>query len=77
MQKPLAAAIASRKLRDFSENAQPKIHQTGCGSVDSSADFLRYTASERGYRYGDIRIRVKPGVFHPGFFFSTKVLLKY
>ena len=38
---------------------------------------LRYTASERGYRYGDIRIRVKPGVFHPGFFFSTKVLLKY
>lgn len=38
---------------------------------------LRYTASERGYRYGDIRIRVKPGVFHPGFFFSTKVLLNY
>lgn len=38
---------------------------------------MRYLARQRSYRYGDIRIRVHPGVFHPGLFFSTKILLQY
>lgn len=38
---------------------------------------LRYLARQRSYRYRDIRIKVHPGVFHPGLFFSTKILLQY
>jgi len=38
---------------------------------------LIYLSSERNYRYDDIHLIIKPGVFHPGFFFSTKLLLKY
>lgn len=37
----------------------------------------RYLGKERTYRYGNLSIRVLPGVFHPGFFFSTKFLMKY
>jgi release factor glutamine methyltransferase len=29
------------------------------------------------YKYGDIKLEIPPPVFHPGFFFSTKVLLNY
>jgi len=29
------------------------------------------------YSYGNIRLEVPPQVFHPGFFFSTKLLLRY
>jgi release factor glutamine methyltransferase len=36
-----------------------------------------YLKSPRTYRWGDIRIMVQPEVFHPGFFFSTALLLKY
>jgi release factor glutamine methyltransferase len=36
-----------------------------------------YLSKERTYRYQKITIRVLPGVFHPGFFFSTKILLGY
>ena len=32
---------------------------------------------ERPYSYKGIRITVKPGVFHPGFFFSSLLLLNY
>ncbi len=38
---------------------------------------LFYLSSERNYRHGDIHLIIKPGVFHPGLFFSTKLLLKY
>jgi release factor glutamine methyltransferase len=38
--------------------------------------FVRwYLQKERHFRYQDIRITILPGVFHPGFFFSTKFLL--
>ncbi len=37
----------------------------------------RYIAKSRKYRYRDIEIVVHPGVFHPGLFFSTKVLLHF
>jgi len=37
----------------------------------------KYLSKERSYTYKDITITVFPGVFHPGFFFSTKILLKY
>lgn len=37
---------------------------------------LRYLRRDRRYRYGPINILVKAGVFHPGLFFSTKLLLK-
>ena len=36
-----------------------------------------YLKSPRSYRWGDIRITVQPEVFHPGFFFSTALLLRY
>lgn len=36
-----------------------------------------YLKSPRNYRWGDIRIVVQPEVFHPGFFFSTALLLRY
>ena len=29
------------------------------------------------YRYGNIRLEIPPQVFHPGFFFSTGLLLRY
>lgn len=38
---------------------------------------LRYLTRERTYRYHDIRLIIKPGVFHPGLFFSSKLLLKF
>jgi release factor glutamine methyltransferase len=37
----------------------------------------RYLSKPRTYRHKDIRIEVSPGVFHPGFFFSTQLLLQY
>lgn len=36
-----------------------------------------YSAKERSYSYKGINVRVMPGVFHPGFFFSTKLLIEY
>jgi len=36
-----------------------------------------YLSKTRRYSYKGIYIRVRPGVFHPGLFFSTKFLLKY
>ena len=35
----------------------------------------RYLAKERTYKYNGLQLRIHPGVFHPGFFFSTKLLL--
>jgi len=37
----------------------------------------KYLSKERSYSYKDITIIVFPGVFHPGLYFSTKILLKY
>lgn len=37
----------------------------------------KYLSKERNYSYKSITVTVFPGVFHPGFFFSTKLLLKY
>ena len=37
----------------------------------------KYLSKERSYKYDDITVTVFPGVFHPGFYFSTKLLLKY
>lgn len=37
----------------------------------------KYLSKERKYTYKDITITVFPGVFHPGFYFSTKLLLKF
>jgi release factor glutamine methyltransferase len=37
----------------------------------------KYLSKERSYKYKDVTVTVFPGVFHPGFFFSTKILLKY
>ncbi len=36
-----------------------------------------YATKERSYSYKGINVRVMPGVFHPGLFFSTKLLLEY
>src|SRR5205085_2367128 len=37
----------------------------------------RYLSRERVYRYEGISLQIHPEVFHPGFFFSTKLLLRY
>src|SRR5689334_20289957 len=36
-----------------------------------------YLSGERGYWYKGIQVKIFPGVFHPGFFFSTKLLLEF
>ena len=36
-----------------------------------------YSSKVRTYRFQDITVKVYPGVFHPGLFFSTKIILKY
>jgi len=36
-----------------------------------------YTRKEREFSYYDISVKVLPGVFHPGLFISTKVLLNF
>lgn len=38
---------------------------------------VRYLSKIRIYNYENIRLEISPGVFHPGFFFSTKMLLNY
>lgn len=37
----------------------------------------KYLAKEKTYTYKGTMVTVFPGVFHPGFYFSTKLLLKY
>ncbi len=37
----------------------------------------RYLSKTRLYRYGRFRLQIAAGVFHPGFFFSTQLLLQY
>ena len=37
----------------------------------------RYLSRTRVYRYEDIKLEIPPQVFHPGFFFSTRLLLNY
>ncbi len=37
----------------------------------------KYLSKTRVYRYNGINIDIAPQVFHPGFFFSTRLLLQY
>lgn len=38
---------------------------------------IKYLSKTRIYKYEDIRLEIPPEVFHPGFFFSTGILLNY
>ncbi|CAN5829372.1 hypothetical protein BH11BAC4_BH11BAC4_07170 [soil metagenome] len=38
---------------------------------------VKYLSKTRIYRYKDIALQISPQVFHPGFFFSTQLLLQY
>ena len=38
---------------------------------------VRYLSKTRIYNYENIQLEIPPQVFHPGFFFSTRLLLKY
>ena len=38
---------------------------------------VKYLSKTRVYRYKDIVLEIPPEVFHPRFFFSTKLLLAY
>jgi release factor glutamine methyltransferase len=38
---------------------------------------VKYLSKTRIYRYGQLRLEIPPQVFHPGFFFSTQLLLQY
>jgi len=37
----------------------------------------KYLSKTRVYRHGQLRLQIAPEVFHPGFFFSTQMLLQY
>ena len=39
--------------------------------------YRKYLSRTRPFRYKNIRILVRPGVFYPGFIFSTKILLQF
>lgn len=38
---------------------------------------VKYLSATRKYTYKGIRLVIPPAVFHPGFFFSTRLLLQY
>ena len=38
---------------------------------------IKYLAVTRWYSYKGIALEIPPAVFHPGFFYSTKILLRY
>lgn len=38
---------------------------------------VKYLSRTRIFKYGDICLEIPPQVFHPGFFFSTRILLNY
>jgi release factor glutamine methyltransferase len=38
---------------------------------------VKYLSKTRIYKYDDIRLEIPPQVFHPGFFFSTRLLLNH
>lgn len=38
---------------------------------------VKYLSATRMYTYKGIRLMIPPAVFHPGFFFSTRLLLRY
>jgi release factor glutamine methyltransferase len=38
---------------------------------------VKYLSTTRHYQHNGIRLIIPPEVFHPGFFFSTKLLLRY
>jgi release factor glutamine methyltransferase len=38
---------------------------------------VKYLSKTRTYKHGDIKLEIPPQVFHPGFFFSTGLLLDY
>src|SRR5689334_3805770 len=38
---------------------------------------VRYLSATRTYTYKGIRLVIPPAVFHPGFFFSSRLLLRY
>jgi release factor glutamine methyltransferase len=42
-----------------------------------AAAYRRYQSHPRNYRYRELQIVVDPGIFHPGWFISTGVLLRY
>lgn len=42
-----------------------------------SSLYKYYSSKKRSYTYKNITINVLPAVFHPGFFFSTKLLIEY
>lgn len=37
----------------------------------------RYLSKERNWKYKGLNIQVQPGVFHPGMFFSTRILIDF
>ena len=38
---------------------------------------VRYLSNDRIFKYNNIKLKILKGVFHPGFFFSSKLLLIY
>lgn len=42
-----------------------------------SRAYKHYSSKTRTYDFDELKIKILPGVFHPGFFFSTKFLISY
>lgn len=39
--------------------------------------YKTYSSKERNYTFNGLKLKILPGVFHPGFFFSTKFLISH
>lgn len=39
--------------------------------------YKQYSSKEKNYSYNGIKVKILPGVFHPGLFFSTKLLIEF
>jgi len=66
----------SLKLKDFKISSLNKLIKY-ITSKTWQPTVAKYLSVTRKYSYNGIHLVISPQVFHPGFFLSTKVLLKY
>ncbi|MGD9489653.1 MAG: methyltransferase [Calditrichaceae bacterium] len=73
---PGALTIAKKDRARFKTSGLRKILRLFAATVIKPplSIYLRFPHS---YHYKDIHLRIAPGVFHPGFFFSTRFLINY
>ncbi|MGD9899523.1 MAG: methyltransferase, partial [Calditrichaceae bacterium] len=73
---PGALTIAKKDRARFKTSGLRKILRLFAATVIKPPLSI-YLRSPHSYHYKDIHLRIAPGVFHPGFFFSTRFLINY